>query len=348
LTKRPFKPGFKNLDRDIDRYLDKFGEWDRSGMTPMVRGYDEAVRTVFDLYVENKAYDAIVDYLINSWSYEQGLNDYFLEASDHLKRDQQVNRLKRLWWAVLAAQRQFLLELRAHGKTVDVGKSADEAKELALGSMARFRDILVELGDDEELGRIDGEIENLRSEIRRRASMAASSEKMDEELFWQLIEQARESSASIAEQISTITSGLEAFRGPQIKNFHKLLEQRLAEAYRWDIWALAYLAQDGCSDDAFEGFRAWLVLQGRSLFERALANIDDVLDDVPPGTGTSGEGLLMAAPIAFEARTGKVMKFPPQRARGLTGVSWEEDDLARRFPEAARHYDGLRSSREET
>ena len=338
MTERPFNPGFKNLDRDIDRYLDKFGEWDRSGMTPMVRGYDEAVRTVFDLYMEGKAYDAIVEYLLKSWNYEHTLNDYFLEASDHLKRARQVNRLKRLWWAVLAVQKQFFWELRAYAKSIDVGVQAEETKALALGSMARFRDILVELGDEEEIARIDVEIDNLRNEFRRRAAGAASSEKMDEALFWRVIEEAGEGAASVAEQISTITSRLEALRGPQIKIFQKLLDQRLAEAYHWDIWALAYLAQDGCSDDAFETFRAWLVLQGRSLFERALANIDDVLEEVPPGPGTSAEGLSMAASIAFDARTGKVMKRPAQKLRDPTGEPWEEEDLTLRFPKAVRHY----------
>lgn len=96
MAKSSFTPGFKDLDRDIDRYLDKFGDWDRSGPTPMVRGYDEALRKVFDLYLEHEAYDAVVHYLLKCRNNELCLNDDFLRASDHLKRAGQVNRLKRL------------------------------------------------------------------------------------------------------------------------------------------------------------------------------------------------------------------------------------------------------------
>jgi Protein of unknown function (DUF4240) len=37
-----------------------------------------------------------------------------------------------------------------------------------------------------------------------------------------------------------------------------------AESYDWNLWGAVYLMQGGCSDDAFDYFRGWLVMQGRS------------------------------------------------------------------------------------
>ena len=42
------------------------------------------------------------------------------------------------------------------------------------------------------------------------------------------------------------------------------MRQRLAEAYRWDIWAIAFIINGGCSDDGFEYFRGWLVRKAKN------------------------------------------------------------------------------------
>ena len=343
MTEHPFRPGFKNLDRDIDRYLDRFGTWDRSGPTPVVRGYDKAVRTVFDMYLQNRAYDAIVSYLAGSWNYEHGLNEYFLEASQCLKRDRQANRLKRLWRSVIVVQKQYFWELRTHGGTLQMEESVAEAKENVLSTMGLFRNILTELDDQDELNRLDGEIDAVRAERRPRLPGKADSRKIDGEIFWSVVEQAKRSSAGVTDQVSSVTDQLEAFNASQIKRFQTLLEARLDEANHWDLWALAFVAQDGCSDDAFEGFRAWLVLQGRRLFELALHDIRAVFDEVPTGPQTSAEALLMAAPVAFATRAGKAMKIARRSTSRLKGQPWDENELSRRYPELVRYYDGQRS-----
>lgn len=339
MAKNSFTPSFKDLDRDIDRYLDAFGDWDRSGPTPMVRGYDVALRTVFDLYLEHESFDAVVHYLLKHRNNELGLNDDFFKASDRLRRDGQVNRLKRLWRGVVSVQRLYFWELRGYREVVQIDKSIAEAKKVALDTMSQYRDILVAFDMQDDIRELDTEMELLREERRRTTDRKPDPRVMDQEVFWEIIEQAGAGTTNVAERVEAIASALEAFRPREIKAFQKLLETRLAEAYSWDIWALAYLAQDGCSDDAFEAFRPWLVLQGRSVFERALGGIEAVLEDVPMGLEASAESLLMAAPMAFEARSGKMMKIAPARAESLKGEPWEESDLARRYPKVVRHYD---------
>ncbi|MFD8951587.1 DUF4240 domain-containing protein [Streptomyces xanthophaeus] len=62
-----------------------------------------------------------------------------------------------------------------------------------------------------------------------------------------------------------------------------------AEQVRWDLmvdscsnplWAAAYLAHGGCSDDGFDYFRGWLIAQGCDVFERVAAD-PDALAELP-------------------------------------------------------------------
>ena len=112
----------------------------------------------------------------------------------------------------------------------------------------------------------------------------------------------------------------------------------MLQAYHWDLWALAFIAQDGCSDDAFEAFRAWLILQKRECFELALQDIQLVVDRVPAGLETQAEGLLSVAAIAYEARAGKPPVPLKTGALRLQGKPWEEEDIDRRYPELCRAY----------
>ena len=51
-----------------------------------------------------------------------------------------------------------------------------------------------------------------------------------------------------------------------------------AEAHDWNLWGAAYLMKGGCSDDAFDYFRGWLVAQGRRTWERALRDPDTLAE----------------------------------------------------------------------
>jgi hypothetical protein len=125
--------------------------------------------------------------------------------------------------------------------------------------------------------------------------------------FWELIERTKKNSSSTAEQMELLIAELEAFKAMEIKKFYKMLHGKLEDLYHWDVWAVAYLAQRGCSDDAFEYFRGWVVLQGAEPFALALSNIDSFSAHVPAGLRTSVEGLLSIREMAYEGRSGKAL-----------------------------------------
>jgi hypothetical protein len=204
--------------------------------------------------------------------------------------------------------------------------------------MSRYRQILQDYDETEELNWLDNEIALIELGERSSKRSQPDPRQMDEILFWGLIKKARTTSDSIARQMEALSSDLSNFKASEIKNFQKLLDEKMCEAYHWDLWALAYIAQGGCSDDGFVDFRAWLILQGQEFFKLALTDIRKVLDEVPWGQGAQVEGLQGVAGVAYEWRTGKSLlpgKVPPCR---LKGVAWKVQDLEILYPEVYKHY----------
>lgn len=124
---------------------------------------------------------------------------------------------------------------------------------------------------------------------------------MTEDLFWQIVGEGGE---DLDSRLETLPERLAAYAPKEIKMFGQRLLDASAAAYRADVWALAYLLMGGCSDDAFDYFRDWLILQGRDVYEAVLAD-PDAFD---PATLTGAplvEGLMEAVVQAHELRAGK-------------------------------------------
>ena len=330
---KDFIPKFINLDRDIERYAERFCRTGEIMGTPAVFGYDEAVDAVFDAYLEAEAYDAVVDYLLTERSYEWGLNEKFLRVSAILHGKRHTARLNRMWRAAIAIQRQFFWENVAHRHLPDMDKTIAETKALTLDTMEQFAAILEDLGGDDALRRLREEIAALREDRQVTPPGKPDPRTMTADLFWEIVEAAGANAATADEQVAAITEQLARFKAPQIKAFHKLLWQAMDAANHYDLWALAYLVQDGCSDDAFEGFRAWLILQGRAGCNGALNDPVTFIRTVPMAANNTAESLLQAPAVAHEWRSGKALK-PARRPIGkVKGEPWEEADLPNRYPE---------------
>jgi len=54
------------------------------------------------------------------------------------------------------------------------------------------------------------------------------------------------------------------------------IDKSLRKANTWKLWGAAYLANDGCSDDGFLYFRAWLITQGKDIFEQVCKDPDSL------------------------------------------------------------------------
>jgi Protein of unknown function (DUF4240) len=108
---------------------------------------------------------------------------------------------------------------------------------------------------------------------------------VDLDRFWELIEAAAVAvDVDCEAQAERLTAMLEQLAPEEIVSFERHFTRRLAEAYRWDLWGLAYQLNGGCSDDDFVYFRCWLLAQGRATWEAALRDPDSLMDH-PSATG---------------------------------------------------------------
>jgi hypothetical protein len=333
-----FQPTFSNVEKDIERYLEQFGVRDTlSDGTPVIRGHDKAQQTILDRYYQRQAYDALVVYLL-TFNWELGNGKFLLDLSDALVRKKDVRRLKRLWHGVIAKQKIHFWQYQASPVSDAVSEARARAKARVLGTLKTVRELMLQLGEAQEAQKLNDDLARIDKEEKGKALPKPIDRSMDESCFWDTIEKAKANASSSAEQIELLIAGLELFKATEIGKFDKLLRQKMAELYHWDLWAVAYLAQGGCSDDAFEAFRPWIILQGPAVYQLALKDVTKLSAHVPSGEETQADGLLFAPAIAYENRAGKPMRPAKAKAQKIKGKPWEEADLQSRYPEIYKRY----------
>lgn len=211
-----------------------------------------------------------------------------------------------------------------------IQESFHTSKRMTLEAIALAVRYFDAYGTDREIAWLD----RTRGEVlaEKRTSIAAKPllDAMDEELFWQLMETG---GATTVERLDTLPDRLAAYGAPAIKMFGQMAMDRVAEAYREDVWALAYLLMDGCSDDAFEYFRNWLVLQGKTKFTAILGDPDG-FDPTALTEKPLAEGLMSAIEQAFVLRAGKDM--PRLRQPKTKRVEPREEFFPAMLPNIAR------------
>lgn len=175
---------------------------------------------------------------------------------------------------------------------------------------------------------------------------------MDEAWFWRIVEDSR--TADEDETLQRLQAALQALEPETLAGFQRCYDRLHHRADRGDLWAAALLLNGGfCSDDGFTDFRAWLIAQGRAVYERALEVPDSLaVLDLPcdeDGPRARFESFGYAAAEAWEhccdgdlhdwmreSRAAEV-RAPP------AGPSWDWQDytdavLAQRLPELWRRY----------
>ncbi|MCC7542922.1 MAG: DUF4240 domain-containing protein [Deltaproteobacteria bacterium] len=129
--------------------------------------------------------------------------------------------------------------------------------------------------------------------------------------------------------------------------FDHFVWERMAEAYRWDLWAVAYLMNGGCSDDGFDYFIGWLVGQGRERFTAALRDPERAAEGLGPEQEPfSNEDVLGIGVNAYRRLTGsdQVNDFYAVHRRRvrrkLVGKPFDEETVMAEHPALARFWAG--------
>ncbi|HYE01649.1 MAG TPA: DUF4240 domain-containing protein [Phycisphaerales bacterium] len=160
---------------------------------------------------------------------------------------------------------------------------------------------------------------------------------MTRDQFWSVIEAARRASGDDKPALLDALRDLLARRTPaEVRDFKRHLRDLLDEAYTWDLWGAAFLMNGGCSDDAFEYWRAWLIAQGCEVYQAALRDPETLARSrlwFGAPEEYELESLLYVADEVHEDLTGGGIDLPAAPgAETPRGRPWAEEDLAARFP----------------
>lgn len=156
--------------------------------------------------------------------------------------------------------------------------------------------------------------------------------------FWDVIDQARTRGKTCAVSARDLELTLSKLPSTQIEAFARDQEALMRDSYRWDLWGAAFVINGGCSDDGFDYFRGWLMLQGRDVWESALRDPESL-------AGVSFEGdaecedALYAVGKAYEQVAGRTIPSSrDQLPREPTGTAWQETDLEALYPKLWKHF----------
>ena len=165
---------------------------------------------------------------------------------------------------------------------------------------------------------------------------------MTHEQFWQIIADSRTDFApnrrdgNMDLQAERLEELLSAMPDDAVQEFDRIFTQLFFDAYRWDLWAAAYIIEGGCSDDGFMDFRYWLISMGRDVYEAATADPESLAETA------ARPGVEVCAFEEFGSIASRVLEErdvpEPAQPSGYrhpadpAGDQWEDDDLPQRFP----------------
>jgi hypothetical protein len=143
-------------------------------------------------------------------------------------------------------------------------------------------------------------------------------------------------------QSELLETRLRSLPPDQIVAFQQHRHELDRRAYTWDLWGAAYVIEDGCSDDCFRDFRAYLISLGPKVYEAALRDPDSLASVVQDAEAGDWENADSVAGDAYSEVTGEDIPVDDSDLSGPPrGVPWDDDaqgDLLRRYPALAARF----------
>ena len=341
----------------LDDLSDAMGRLLDSGLpydARMARAYAE----VRDAWMAQGRLDALVAFIHYNWDSGNG-DDFVAPLAALLLERSDARRYARLWKGIL---RHRLAKLWAYRDPAVTPAQADETDVAGFdpkdwtsyGDRRRataWHRQYVLAGFDEYLAglrRLDATddiamalaLRETAVQLRKpRSKQASDLRRIDQSLFWELIETSRSQAGCTPEFTDALQARLAGFRPAQIVAYERHFRKAMAALNHHDTWALAHVSQGGCGDDGFDDFRAWVVSRGRAVYEAVLAMDIAALRPAFDEEPAMLEDMLYVAGRAYESATGEPMPPVRDRAPNPKGRPWREQDLARRYPALCAAFD---------
>lgn len=133
-------------------------------------------------------------------------------------------------------------------------------------------------------------------------------EMMPEGQFWDLVAQSLSAGrGDREEQLAYLEKAVAKLSPADMIGFRLRTDQLLYDTYTPQMWCAGYIMMGGCSDDAFEYFRLWVISCGKEAYYNARENPDSLVAFDGDGIDFDFEEFWYIANNAFEAKTGNEM-----------------------------------------
>jgi Protein of unknown function (DUF4240) len=175
----------------------------------------------------------------------------------------------------------------------------------------------------------------------KRKDFQASVELMDENTFWEIIEKSYRMAKGDYKQQQIALHKLLSKKTPQeIIIFENRFCQLREKANTWRLWGAVYLVNGGCSDDSFHYCKAWLIAQGRTIYNMVVNDPNTIVNINKNSRDEEWEGIEYIATQVFEEMTNEEIPSEYIEKHEPSGVEWDEvgNDLEKMFPELWAKY----------
>lgn len=339
----------KFLDDLNDFYVDRKSK----GVVEKISNED-ALAAVRDKWIQQGKLTELISFIHTNWD-SGNCDDFMKPLVDIFIKTNQPILFKRLWKGVLryrteqvwlnfsALKEHFpkmtvedlakvnLSNFNQFSSKEDIRRVAAFHRQYTLKGISEFISGLNLLNQTEEIQRANELYQTIYSLQKPSPKASTDKRKIDEEIFWQLIEHSRQNVEDQYEFLDKLKLALEAFKPNELRKFQRILLTKQQELNNWDHWALAYIVRRGCGDDEFDYFKIWAVSKGQNKFDiikvLEISQLKDVIDEDP-----QLEDLLYLAETVYENKTTEIMKEVKVNRSKLTGKKWSEENITKDFP----------------
>lgn len=102
----------------------------------------------------------------------------------------------------------------------------------------------------------------------------ASSEMLDEESYWAIVEKSIQETTNQEDQEIFLISEIEKLSPKEMVGFRLRTDKLLFDSYASNLWCANYIISNGAADDGFDYFRCWLISRGKEAYYKVKENPD--------------------------------------------------------------------------
>lgn len=175
-----------------------------------------------------------------------------------------------------------------------------------------------------------------------RNSTTSTSQLMDEDAFWKLIDESRSASNNNYQtQITSLKTILLTLEPTDIEKFDNTFTSLLVTSYDYKLWGASYVINGGCSDDCFDYFRQYLIGHGKEKFYQTIKDPESCVSWIKSEEQDNWEGLQYSAMEAYKQKTGKEIPKSYHPKFELKGKPFDEETVMKQYPKLAKKFMGV-------